>query len=415
MMSGGDSEDRSVYRLRPDLVFGEPDERGRTVVKDPLNRKMYGLDGATCDVLRQLDGHTPLHELPGRIDARHGRRLSPASLGGLIERAKSLGLLDGFAPPPAAPAGPAAGESRWRKVLAAVRRINPLYIQVRTFDPNPLLARFERAAFPLFTRTAGIVFAALVAFSLGLLVTQYRRYFGSFAIFVFFKQWLLAWILLTLAGLLHEIGHAVACRRFGGQVGDMGLLLYLFQPGLYTNVNDSWLFPRSQRIVVSLAGVYFEGFLWCLCVIIWSLASPFSATGQLTFVLSVVLLVRILLNLQPFLRLDGYFVLADLVGIQNLRPKALTFVVSLLPVLGAPWRSPRRVPLRERAILLTYGLLSLAAIAYTLFHTFKASYLRWHQSPVYWAAVAMIAPTIVVAAVKFLGKNRVVRGKGVAP
>src|SRR2546430_2855596 len=92
-----------------------------------------------------------------------------------------------------------------------------------------------------------------------------RRVGSSFQIFRFFRGWAVTYALLFVATLLHETGHAMACLRYGGKVRSIGFVLYLFQPACYTTVTDAWLFPRKlHRIVVSLGGVYIEGFLFAI-------------------------------------------------------------------------------------------------------------------------------------------------------
>jgi hypothetical protein len=388
------------YRLRDDLVFADRDERGRVVVKDPRNQKMYGFSSTVCDAIRLLDGNTYADELPDRLQQRIGQRISQKSAHALVEQARSLGLFDGAlpdAPPP---------ETVSSTVTSALRKFNPLYIRIKAFDPQALLRPLDKLFFPLFTRGAALVFLALVVLSITAIVLDGRRYGNSFMVFLFFKHWVLAWALLVAAGVVHELGHATACRRFGGNVREVGLLLYVFQPGLYTNVNDAWLMPRRQRITVSLAGVYVEGFLWCLCVGVWAFARPFSTASQVTFVLSVVLGSRIFLNLFPFLRLDGYFVLADLVGIPNLRPKSLVYVVSWLPWLGRGFRGARPPVGRERVILALYGVASYVSLVYVLSKSVGMAHQRLGHGWLFWLLTMAVVPMACLAAYTYVRKHR---------
>lgn len=388
-----------AYRLRSDLILADRDERGRVVLKDPLNQKLYSFNAVTCDALQLLDGTFEPAELPERMRRAHGVNITPASVNGLIERARSLGLFDGEAPatPPPAP-------------LAAIARFNPFYIRLSAVNPRPLLARVGRFLSPLLSRTAFALFVVVLAVSVVLLALGWRRYGNSFLIFGFFKQWILAWTMLTLLGVLHEIGHAVACERYGGKVTEAGFLLYLFQPGFYTNVNDAWMLPRGQRAVVALAGVYFEAWIYCACVVVWYFSRPFSTINQLAFILTVVLSSRIVANLFPFLRLDGYFLLADLLAVQNLRPKSIVYLASKVPLWGRSFR-PARLPTRaERAIFVGYGVLSLASVAYALHASFAASRARWGGHAGYWVLVCMAVIAMFTTAYRYLHNHKTVLG-----
>src|SRR5207249_6099336 len=80
------------------------------------------------------------------------------------------------------------------------------------------------------------------------------------------------WAIILLVTTAHEFAHGLTCKRFGGEVHELGFLLLLLQPCLYCNVSDAWLFPqKSKRLWVSFAGPYFELFLWALAALAWRL------------------------------------------------------------------------------------------------------------------------------------------------
>jgi putative peptide zinc metalloprotease protein len=107
--------------------------------------------------------------------------------------------------------------------------------------------------------------------------------------------------------------------------------------------------------------VYVDSLSVGAAIFLWRFLPPSSSLGKFAFVIAAVGLVRIIFNLFPFLRLDGYFVLSDLLGIKNLRPRAFAMLLSFLPRVGRPWRRTV-VPRRERLILVVYGIVSLAVV-----------------------------------------------------
>ncbi|MDP9106722.1 MAG: hypothetical protein M3N49_12425 [Candidatus Eremiobacteraeota bacterium] len=160
---------------------------------------------------------------------------------------------------------------------------------------------YERAiAFPL----AAVVLAALVAWAMrahgrhttldaGGIVLGYALFFASL--------------------IAHEFGHASACRRYGGESGRIGFTVYLVFPALFSDVSAAWGFTRAQRVVVDLAGTYVQGIVGAACVAVWFL------TGWEAFSVATMLMVLTgVFNLNPIFKFDGYWVLADALGVTNL-------------------------------------------------------------------------------------------------
>jgi putative peptide zinc metalloprotease protein len=326
------------------------------VVKHPSGR-CFGLTDGSYRLLRAFDGGRAVDEIApsvvGPAGAANGDRLRRA-----IEHLVRSGLLEPELPAPIAPPPP-----RTRRLIERLRAFNPFYIRLRTIDPTPLLRRVQPILSPLFTLPALLVFLAAIGGAVWLIADNSRRFYGSFFAFRAFSSWTLAYAVLCAATVLHELSHAVACRRYGGEVREMGILLYFLQIGAYCNVTDAWLMPnRRHRIIVSLAGVYVEGFLFAIAIAVWAATAWFSPANKLAFVLAVILATRVVLNLFPLLKLDGYFVLSDLVNVPNLRPKAFAYVLSWLPRFGRP--DIQRAPVARRLLLGTYGVLALATVGY---------------------------------------------------
>jgi putative peptide zinc metalloprotease protein len=126
-----------------------------------------------------------------------------------------------------------------------------------------------------------------------------------------------AMLLTILAAVWHEFGHATAFARYGGRRTEIGLGLYLYMPVLYTDVSDAWRFSRLRRVVVDVGGVYFQAIFATIAIFIFlSTRAPVwsYAVSLITLTLSF--------SLNPFLRMDGYWFVADAFGIRNLRAQS---------------------------------------------------------------------------------------------
>lgn len=125
---------------------------------------------------------------------------------------------------------------------------------------------------------------------------------------------LLLLLLLNLTMVFHELGHASACHHFGISHGKIGWGIYLFMFVLYADVSEAWRLSRRQRAVVDGGGMYFETIATLV------LFALYLATEQPFFVYAMLLVHFSMLNsLNPFLRQDGYWIVADLAGEAHLR------------------------------------------------------------------------------------------------
>jgi len=133
------------------------------------------------------------------------------------------------------------------------------------------------------------------------------------------------YLVFSMIGLKvwHELGHGYACKYYGGRVPEMGSILMMGMPLAYVDASAAWSFERSyQRLAVMLGGMYFESMLAIAAVFVWAFSDNglLSACAYQTILTASV--VTVLFNANPLMRYDGYFVAAELLGIQNLRQVA---------------------------------------------------------------------------------------------
>ena len=198
--------------------------------------------------------------------------------------------------------------------------VNPLVLRMKLFDPTRLLDRLAPLAtllgrpslFALWVAAVGLAglvaavnFPQLKADSLRLLATP-----SSYA---------LAWICYPVAKFLHEVGHGMAVRRFGGAVHDMGISLLFLTPAPYVDASAANGFASArQRAVVSAAGIMVELALAALAVFAWAVLSPGLVRDTALVVLLICSVSTLLFNANPLLRLDGYHLLCDALQLPNL-------------------------------------------------------------------------------------------------
>jgi putative peptide zinc metalloprotease protein len=129
---------------------------------------------------------------------------------------------------------------------------------------------------------------------------------------------------LVLVKTVHEFGHAYFCKKYGGEVHVMGVLMMIFTPTPYVDATASWAFrSRTQRVLVGAAGMIVEVFVAAIAMMIWANSGRgvlHSLCYNIIFIASVS---TVLFNLIPLLRFDGYYILSDLLDIPNLSQRSM--------------------------------------------------------------------------------------------
>ena len=334
--------------LRQDLVVSEQatPQGSVYVLKDPRVGRFVRLKQPEYFIARQLDGRTPLDEISQRGEKEFGAAMPTATVERFASKLQTLGLLEN----PAAPKREVPTESRVRG--------NALYLRLKVMDPDRLLERWAPRLAWLFTPAFAWVSGLIIALAVGVTIASWQEVHQSLPKLYRVETIVVAWLTLWCIVLGHEFSHGMTCKHFGGRVHEIGLLLLYLQPAMYCNVSDAWLFPeRYKRLLVTLAGAYFEILMWSLATLFWRLTEPDSTPNFLALVVATTLGIKTLFNLNPLIKLDGYYLLSDWLEIPNLRQKAMGHIFSFPKrLLGRA--SPAEIPARERRIYWIYGLLA---------------------------------------------------------
>jgi len=171
------------------------------------------------------------------------------------------------------------------------------------------------------------------------------------------------YILITLifTKVIHELGHAYACKLYDCKVNDMGVTFIFFYPLFYTNVSKSILLSSDKRIIISTAGLRWEFYLAVISGLLWFIVSPDSSFKNiLFFVASVSWLISLFVNLMPFIKFDGYYILSDHLNIRNLGPRATAVFKYYFrrKVFGIDSDYPERYDKEKYKFLLTFAILT---------------------------------------------------------
>ena len=245
------------------------------------------------------------------------------------------------------------------------RFVNPLALRVPLGDPTALLERFGRTPrflFNPFTLVLWLV-AALAAFAVSapqwtVLANHAADYMGTPRYLV------LAWVLFPLLKALHELAHALAVRRWGGDVREYGFTLFVLVPAPYVDASAAAAFPRRhQRFVVGAAGMMAELAVAAVALLVWANVQP-GFVRDLAFVTMFIASVStVMFNGNPLLRFDAYYLLCDAFDLPNLgsRSRAWWRNAMVRALGGASAAQPMRATGGEDKWLVAYAPLSFAA------------------------------------------------------
>ncbi|HEX3725849.1 MAG TPA: hemolysin D, partial [Pirellulales bacterium] len=354
-------------RMRADLECRRQTFGGRRywAVKDPISLKYFHLAADEWFVLTMLDGRTSADEMRRRFNAQFApRSLGTAQLEAFLSRLHRGGLLLADSP--------GQGKQLLDRHAKRARReryhalLGALAIRFRGVNPRPLLDWLWPKCRFLFSPACVAVNLLLAVGAVLLIVVQFDTFHArlpEFRAIVAAEN--LPWLLVALAAtkMMHELGHALACRTFCGDCHEIGFMLLVFVPCLYCNVSDSWMFDNKwRRIAVAAAGIYVELILASTCTFLWWWTEPGLFNSLCLNTMLICSLGTLAINANPLLRYDGYFILSDLVEVPNLAARSRAVLIGYLRRWCLGWDHPgdRGTPARYPELLAAYAVASIA-------------------------------------------------------
>jgi putative peptide zinc metalloprotease protein len=353
-------------RLRPDLEIAPHRYEGRVyyIVKDPVSMRYYRFKEQEHFLIQLMDGGTTLDNAQKEFEKRfRPERLTLEDLEGFAQQLLTVGLAHNESPQ--------AGQQLYDRRKKRLRRewaaalTNILYIKIPIIDPDRILTRmlpWLRWIFTtwFFTLSCGVMAAAIM-----LVLTHFetfREKLPSYHEFFQFKTVAYLWVALGAVKIIHEFGHGLSCKAFGGEVHEMGALFLCLSPCLYCNVSDAWTLPSKwHRIIISFAGIYVELIIAAIATFVWWNSASHPFVNNMSLSLMVVCSVStVIFNGNPLMRYDGYYILADWLEIPNLRDRSNRYLQKLVMehCLGIEVQREQYMALWRRITFVLYAVIS---------------------------------------------------------
>ncbi len=366
-------------RKRPDLEGRQQRYQGRLywVVKDPVGLQYYRFEEEEYAILQMLDGESSLDEIADRFEREFPpQTIRTEELQQFIGMLHRSGLVLTDAPGQGQQLVKRRAERTKQERLATLTNI--LSLRFKGVDPE----RFFNVVYPyvrwFFSVPAMCVCIALGVAALSLIFVQFDVFHSrlpDFHTFFRAKNWLWLGLTLCITKILHEFGHGLSCKHFGGECHEIGVMFLVLTPCLYCNVSDSWMLPnRWHRAAIGAAGMYVELVIASICTFIWWFASPESPVSYICLnVMFICSVSTVMFNANPLLRYDGYYILSDILEIPNLRQKASTILNRKLGAwcLGLEEPEDPFLPQRRQWLFATY---TVASSLYRWLVTFSILY-----------------------------------------
>jgi putative peptide zinc metalloprotease protein len=284
---------------------------------------------------------------------------------------------------------------------------NYLFMRVPLVKPDRFLQKILPLIDLFFHRRFMVLLFLGVCLALYLVAQQWSQFSHSF-LYSFTPEGILATVgMMSLSKVIHELGHAFAASHFGCRVPAMGMALLLGMPVLWTDVTDAWRLPRrSDRLTIDAAGMIAELTLAVLATILWTVLPDGPLRSGSYLLASTAWIITLGINLNPFMRFDGYYLLSDAFDIPNMQDRSFTLARWQLreSLFGFGIEPPESFPKKRHQLLNLYAysvwiyrLVLFTGIAWAVYYFFfKALGLALFAVEIGWFVILPIVKEVAV-------------------
>ncbi len=320
LQMGGAPPEQPLPSFRKDLeVYKGPDDSDGSPtynVFDPVRAQFFKLSWAESLVVRHMKPGMTAGQLAKRISENSTIEVTAEELQQFYEDAKRNRLLDG-----GNHSADLMGEYEKMKNISPLKKLmGYIFLRIPILNPDHFLECTLPIWRILISKPVMVMYALITFVGVALLMTRFDEFIHTFTYFFNFEG--LAVYFVTIAGVkvIHEFSHAYMAKHHGVRVPKMGIILIIIWPLLYTDVTDSWkMDDRKKRLSISIAGVVSELIIAGMCTLGWALSDPGVLQSAFFIIASITWISTVLVNINPGMRFDGYYILSDLWGIDNLQ------------------------------------------------------------------------------------------------
>jgi putative peptide zinc metalloprotease protein len=320
-------------RLRSHVRIHRHHYRGELwyVLEDRVSRRMHRFNPVAHYAIGLMDGRHTVQEIWDSSTTRFGDDApTQDEMIRLLGQLHAAEVLQSEVMPDVAELLRRAKKGKrttWKQNL-----LSPLALRIPLFDPDRFLERWLPWYRPLFGWFGAIAWLLVVGAAALAAAAHWPELARDFSDRVLAPQnLLLMWLTFPVLKLLHEFGHACATRAWDGEVHEMGVMFLVLMPIPYVDASAASAFRETRRrVVVGAAGMIVEVFIASIALFLWLEVQPGIVKAVLYNVMLIAGISTVLFNGNPLLRYDGYYILADLIQIPNLRNRANQYLGHLV-------------------------------------------------------------------------------------
>lgn len=270
-----------------------------------------------------------------------------------------------------------------------------VFFRIPLFNPHKFLSATAPYLNALFKKQSWAIILTIGLIGLVFAVRQWEQFLATFMYFFTLEGFFFYALTLTFIKILHELGHAYTAHHYGAHVSVMGIAFLLMFPVLYTDTTDAWrITSRRKRALIDAGGIIVEFAIACIAIFLWSFLPDGPARSTAFFAATSSWLLSLMVNLNPCMRFDGYYLLSDLCGFQNMQSSG--FQLGRWKMRKTLWGLKQPKPIkttpRKQLGLLTY---CYATWTYRLFLFTLIALLVHHFSPKPFGAILFIGILIL--------------------
>ena len=354
-------------KFRSDLKIIRSVQNGEEtfIVKDPVALKYFRFGLMEISIFKNLDGTKDHDEVARLVSQETGLHFVGQHISSYVENLRKMNFIEQSASEKSLILLEHLREDRKFKASATSEGKDILYQRFPLYDPDDLYNRVIKYIRFLWSREFFIF--CMILFSLAAMIiisnwdtvseglTNLRSFESVRDVGIFLG-------VLFIVIIFHENGHGLTCKYYGGEVHEVGFMLIFFMPAFYANVSDAWTFQsKASKLWVTFAGAFVELIMSSIAAFIWYFSTPGYLTHQVAFTFMLVAgLSSIIVNMNPLIKLDGYFALVDYLEISNLSGDSSKYISALARkyILRSQVAIPEYTP-RLKRIYFIYGFLSV--------------------------------------------------------
>jgi putative peptide zinc metalloprotease protein len=365
-------------RLSPDIVFKEQIEDGQPVIRAFVKGKdaLFKFPPQNWALIQLFDGQRSFKEIAELYSTLTGHEYGEEEVHNFADSLEAMNFWYKTPQETNILLMQMSADERRKLVKSRKSRFGDLSeIAFPAFNPDRFVTWLYRHTSFIYTWWFTLLSVLALGVTIGISITHWNEIWRDTVEFFNFSKMsagdLAIYFILSVITLCwHELAHAHACKHYGGRVSSMGFLLIYLMPAFFTDTSEGYVTAtRYQRLIIDMAGAYSELLICAVATPVWWATQPGTILHDSAYLLMLMSgIVGLLLNWNPLMKLDGYYMLCEITGIPDLKEDSTAYVAAWVKrnIWGLPVEVPY-VPQSRRLGFAVYALLS-GAYSYSVLY-----------------------------------------------